>query len=83
MKDTNQELYNIGQLVSSNSPEQGKKFDFGVVTRVTKTKKNQYRYYILWQKDKDTCGPYDTLDISVFVDFYKKWESQNVQNNKD
>jgi hypothetical protein len=83
MNDINQEMYEIGRLVSSNSPKQGKDPDYGVISKISKTKKNQYRYYILWQKDKDTSGPYDTLDISVFVDFYKEWEQQYVQNNKD
>ena len=47
-------------------------------SKISKTKKNQYMYYILWQKDKDTSGPYDILDISVFIEFYKRWENQNV-----
>lgn len=78
MKDTSEELYHIGQIVSSNTPEQGKKFDFGIITRISKTKKKQFRYHVLWQTDKDSSGPYDTLDISVFVEFYKRWEMKDV-----
>jgi len=78
MSDISQKLYEIGQLVSSNIPDQNKGPDFGVISKISKTKKNQYMYYILWQKDKDTSGPYDILDISVFIEFYKRWENQNV-----
>ena len=78
MSDISQKLYEIGQLVSSNIPDQNKVPDFGVISKISKTKKNQYMYYILWQKDKDTSGQYDILDISVFIEFYKRWENQNV-----
>ena len=78
MSDISQKLYEIGQLVSSNIPDQNKVTDFGVISKISKTKKNQYMYYILWQKDKDTSGQYDILDISVFIEFYKRWENQNV-----